>query len=81
MTDPAEALRKRTRIEQHQWAIIDAPLQRVKQCMRTNIRVDLADSRNEYDIGSALALGLLVMITNGIRQLSRIRAQHVIEQS
>lgn len=49
--------------------------------MRTNIRVNLADSRNKHDIGPAFALGLLVMITNGIGQMIRIGTQYIVEQS
>ena len=47
--------------------------------MRTNIRINLADSRNEHDIGLAFALGLLVMITNGIGQMIRIGPQYIVE--
>lgn len=49
--------------------------------MRANIRIDLAYSGDEYDVGSAFGLSFFVMFTDGIRQLIRIGTHHVVEQS
>ena len=46
--------------------------------MRTNIRVNLADSLNKHDTDTALALGLLVLITNGIGQMTRLGNEYIV---